>query len=201
MLACSFARDFGAAPVTDWLAKHWVPGALFMAGALLALAPLIYSACGLQLLLIYLHSPGYMLHQVEEHTGDRFRRFLNQRIFGVEALTTVAASWINLPGVWGLNLAALYLAFFVEPGWGLAAPYLMVVNALVHLGTAARTRGHNPGLWTSLALFFPLGAATLWLVPATGAQHVLGLVVAVAVAVHLAITVGVGARAMRARRA
>lgn len=184
--------------MTDWLAKHWVAGALFTAGALLALAPLIRAACGLQLLLIYLHLPGYVLHQVEEHTGDRFRRFLNQRIFGVEALTTAAVLWINLPGVWGLNLAALYLAYFIAPGWSLAAPYLMIVNALIHLGTAARTRGYNPGLWTSLALFLPLGGTTLWLVPATGGQLALGL--GVAVAGHVAITVGIGGRAMLLRR-
>ena len=39
------------------------------------------------LLLIYLHTPIYMLHQVEEHTGDRFREFVNQLCFTASKLS------------------------------------------------------------------------------------------------------------------
>jgi len=186
--------------MTDWLAKYWVQGALFMAMALLALVPLVFEVWWPQLLLIYLHSPGYMLHQVEEHTGDRFRTFINQRLFGgVEALTTLGVLWINLPGVWGVNLVALYLAYFVAPGFALVAPYLMLVNAIVHLGTVARTRGYNPGPWTSLFVFFPLAITTLSLIPASAAQHAAGL--GAALFIHLLIAVGTARRAVHLRLA
>lgn len=46
----------------NWLALHWVAGALFMALALLAVEPLLTSL-SLPALLIYLHSPGYHCHQ------------------------------------------------------------------------------------------------------------------------------------------
>ncbi|MBX9881804.1 MAG: HXXEE domain-containing protein [Sphingomonas sp.] len=164
-----------------WLASHWVSGAAMMATALLLLLPLLIPGWPLPLLLIFLHGPGYMLHQVEEHAGDRFRRYINQVVLGGrEGLTTLDVLWINLAGVWGVNLLALYVAAWVGPGWGLIAPYLMLVNALSHLGAAARHRAYNPGVGTSAALFLPLALASLMLIPATPAQHALGLAVAVA---------------------
>jgi hypothetical protein len=137
-----------------------------------------------------------MLHQVEEHSGDRFRNFINQRVFGgVDALTTTGVLWINLPGVWGTNLVALYAAGFWAPGYGLAAPYLMIVNAIAHVAATARFRIYNPGLITSLVIFFPLGLASLYVIPASLAQHALGL--GVSLAIHLAIVVGTAKRAAR----
>ncbi len=170
----------------DWLAAHWVPGALLMAIALLALAPLLVGAWGWPLMLVYLASPGYMLHQVEEHSGDRFRTFVNARIFGgLEALTTSDVLWINIPGVWGSNLAALYAAYGFGAGYGLAAPYLMLVNVVAHLAGAVRWRVYNPGLWTACGLFAPLALLALWRIAASPSQHAFGL--AVALAIHAAI--------------
>lgn len=177
----------------EWLWAHWVAGALFMACALLSIAPLAAGFVATPLLLIFLHSPGYMLHQIEEHSGDRFRAFVNERIFHCEALTRADTMWINLPGVWGVNLVALYAAALFGAGWGLAAPYLMLVNALAHVGTAVRVRGYNPGLATSFLIFLPLGAATVALTPATLAQQALGL--GVSLTIHAAIIVKVGRRA------
>ncbi len=68
--------------LNTWLTSRWVAAAGFMAATLLAILPLVQAAYALPLVLIFLHSPGYMLHQVEEHTGDRFRTFVNQRLFG-----------------------------------------------------------------------------------------------------------------------
>ncbi|RTL65078.1 MAG: HXXEE domain-containing protein [Hyphomicrobiales bacterium] len=183
----------------ETLKLHWVFGAGLMAGALLLLTPLLYDVWPLSLLLLFLHSPGYMIHQVEEHAGDRFRAFVNARLAGGrEALSTLDVIWINVGAVWGMNLAALYAGRFVEPGWGLAAPYLMLVNAISHIGSAAKFGGYNPGLATSVAIFLPLSIASLWLIPATPLQHGLGL--ALAIAVHLAIAVRVMWRAKRLAR-
>lgn len=183
--------------IKDWLENHWVAGALFMGVALLLLAPVVIAGNDRSVLLVYLASAVYMIHQVEEHTGDRFRAYVNSKVFGgVEALTIGDVLWINLPGVWGVNLVALYAAFFVDPGYGLMAPYLILVNGIAHVGMAARLRAYNPGLVTGVVLFFPFALASIVLIPATPAQHALGL--AISLAIHAAIAIHAGLRAQDA---
>jgi hypothetical protein len=177
-----------------WLAGHWVAGAGFMAGALIALVPILDSVFTLPLFLIFLHNPVYMLHQVEEHTGDRFRAFVNQRVFGGrDALSVTDVLVINLPLVWGLNLAALYAAFIWSPGDGLVAPYAMLVNALAHLGAAGRFRAYNPGLVTAIVFFMPLSVATITVVgrePSVGLGHHL-IALGIAILLHVLIVAAV----------
>ncbi len=183
--------------IKHWLAHHWVGGALFMGTALMLLVPVVIAGNDRSVLLIYLASAIYMLHQVEEHTGDRFRSYVNSKVFGgVEALTVGDVLWINLPGVWGVNLAALYAALFAGAGYGLAAPYLMLVNGIAHVGMAARLRAYNPGLVTGVVLFFPFALASIVLIPATAAQHALGL--AISVAIHAVIAIRAKLRAQTA---
>ncbi|MDF2618069.1 MAG: hypothetical protein K0S00_728 [Xanthobacteraceae bacterium] len=186
----------------DWLADHWVAGAGFMAAALLATAPLLGAEASLALLLIFLHSPGYMIHQVEEHTGDRFRLFANHVVFGGrEALTTPAVLVINVGAVWALNLGALYAVLLWGPGYGLVAPYAMLVNGITHIGARVRLGVYNPGLVTSVALFLPLSLITIGAIgvePEVGWRfHAAGL--AGAVLLHLAIVAYVALRLRRLR--
>ncbi|WP_024278903.1 HXXEE domain-containing protein [Xanthobacter sp. 126] len=180
----------------DWLSRNWVAGAGFMAVALLLAAPLV-SGAGRGVVLIFLASPIYMLHQIEEHTGDRFRTYVNRVVFGGgEALTVSDVLLINLPGVWGINLVAVYVAWLAGAGWGLAAAYLILVNGIAHLGMAARFRSYNPGLGTGALLFIPFGVAVALFVPASPGQHALAF--AIAVAVHAAIMVRVRANVAHA---
>ena len=189
--------------LVEWLASYWVIGAGFMAAALLALAPVLAATLPLTVFLIFLHSPLYMLHQVEEHAGDRFRRFANERMFGGrEGLSVPAVLVINLPLVWGLNLAALYAVAFCGPGWGLVAPYALVVNALNHLAAGLKLHAYNPGLVTALVLFLPLGFVTITLIarePSVGlADHLVGL--GGALLLHALIIAHVSARLRRMAR-
>src|SRR5919112_2789576 len=103
-----------------WLLREW-PYAGFLAGLLLlALAPLWVSGIALVVGVIYLQLPVYMLHQLEEHAGDRFRRFINDRAAGGrDALTPGATLVINVVGVWMVNIISLYLALYVSPTLGL----------------------------------------------------------------------------------
>jgi hypothetical protein len=187
-----------------WLADHWVAAAGFMAGALLALAPLLVRTISLPLVLIFLCSPAYMIHQVEEHTKDRFRRFFNQRLFGGrEALTVADVLVVNLPLVWGLNLAALYAALAWGDGHGLVAPYALIVNALVHIAAAVRLRIYNPGLVTAVLLFIPLGAVSIVVIgrePGVGLGYHLAAL-AIAVLLHVAIVAWVLVRLPRSSTA
>ena len=181
----------------EWLSSRWVAAAGFMAVALLAILPLLHAAYALPLVLIFLHSPGYMLHQVEEHTGDRFRSFVNQRIFGGRnALSVSAVLVVNIPVVWGVNLTALYAAYLWGAGFGLVAPYAMLLNGVIHLAAAVRFRGYNPGLVTALVLFLPLSLWTIFTVGPVGAGFHFAAF-GVAVVLHLLIVAEI---LMRVRR-
>jgi uncharacterized membrane protein len=181
----------------DWFERNWM-NAGFIAGLfLLAIVPLLVGVWSPALLLVYLQLPVYMLHQLEEHYGDRFRQFINDHIAGGRpALTTPAVVFINVPGVWGVNLVALYLARFVELGLGLIAVYLVLVNAFAHLASAVAFRGYNPGLVTALVLFIPSGLWALVVISGmpgvTMTHHAIGL--GVAIAIHAAILVHVKQR-------
>lgn len=175
--------------VMGWLLREW-QYAGFLAGLLLlSIAPLWFSSMGPVMGVIYLQLPVYMLHQLEEHAGDRFRRFINDRVAGGrDALTPEATFVINVVGVWMVNVIALYLALYVSPALGLISVYLTLVNAVVHVIGTVVLRAYNPGLWTAILLFLPLGVWSLLVVNSAGAgfwANVLGLLVAVAI--HAAI--------------
>ena len=178
--------------VLDWLVAkwQWPYAALFTASFLGALAPLVFRHAGMALGLVYLQLPIYMLHQYEEHAGDRFRLWVNNMIgHGREVLTPIATFWINSLLVWLLDLVALYLACFVNLSLGLIAIYLPILNAFGHIVPSILKRQYNPGLVTSLFVFLPVGVISACLVSgAAGSRlpnHLLAL--GVAVAVHGAI--------------
>lgn len=188
-----------------WLNRHWVAAALCMAILLALLMPILAPHWPSAWLLIFAMLPAYMFHQVEEHTGDRFRVFVNQHVFhGVEALTPLAVLWINLPGVWGIGLFSIYAASFLSIGWGLSIVYLVLVNAMAHIVAAILWRKYNPGLWTALILFVPIGTlALLQIASVPGVdriQHAAGIMVAIGI--HGAIVVymrGKAAKILRQR--
>ena len=168
--------------MVGWLSRRWLIGAGFMAFAGLAALPIIATLVSRPVLLILLCSPVYMVHQVEEHHHDRFRRFINDALFGGRcAMTRRDVLVVNVPLVWGLNLAAAYAAFFVAPAVGMIAGYAMLVNALGHMIAAARMRRYNPGLLSACLLFVPLG---------TGVVIEAGLLPSTTLVWHLAALVG-----------
>jgi hypothetical protein len=174
----------------QWFFSNWMYAG-FVAGLfLLAAMPIFAGAPNQPLLLVYLQLPIYMIHQLEEHHDDRFRRWINDTIAGGrEALTTPAVVFINVVGVWVVDLVALYLARFGDIGIGLVAVYLTLVNAVVHIVGAIVLRRYNPGLVTAVVLFLPVGIYALMVVSAapgvTAADHVIAL--AIAILLHVAI--------------
>ena len=182
----------------DWLVGkwQWPYAALFTAGFLGLLAPLVFRYAGIPLGLVYLQIPIYMLHQYEEHAGDRFRLWVNHMLGRGDVLTPIATFWINSLLVWLLDLVALYLACFVDLSLGLIAIYLPMLNALGHIVPWILKRQYNPGLYTSIFVFLPVGVLSAYLVShAAGCNlqdHLLAL--GVAIAVHATIIVHVRRR-------
>jgi hypothetical protein len=186
--------------VREW---QWPAATLFAAYAMLLATPVWLHVAGVAVTLVFLQLPLYMVHQFEEHNGDRFRLYMNQKVARCEALTREGAFWINAIGVWGLEIVMLYLAVFVDMRFALAAFYLPVVNALTHIREAVARREYNPGLWTSLVLFLPIGGWGLYRVSvdlgATWRDQLLGA--GIAIAVHVAIIAYIVVRVRRLRSA
>jgi hypothetical protein len=203
-IAMTSVRD-EAKCAMEWLVGkwHWPAACLFAAAIMLLMLPVWASAAGAVLALVYLQLPLYMIHQFEEHTGDRFRTYLNRNVAHCDALTPAATFWINSIGVWGVDLAALYLACFVNPAYALVAFYMPIVNALTHIREAVARREYNPGLCTSIALFLPFAGWGLYEVSvrsgATWGDHGVGLLAAVGI--HMAIVIYLVTRVMRLRTA
>ncbi len=187
-----------------WFYRNWMYAGLVAGLFLLAVLPLLGGQWSWAMVAVYLQLPTYMLHQVEEHAGDRFRRYINRSVAGVpDALTTLAVVVVNVPLVWGVDLLSIYLARFVAIGWGLIAIYLMLVNAVVHIVAAVAKRAYNPGLVTAVLLFLPLSIWGLVAVSGTPGvtivQHAVGL--GAAVVLHAALAAHVLRRARRLRAA
>jgi hypothetical protein len=182
----------------DWFFRNWMNAGFVTGLFLLAIAPLLAGIWDLPFLLVYLLLPAYMVHQLEEHYDDRFRTFVNAHLAGGrDALTTEAVVVINVPLVWGVDLAAIYLARFIDLGLGLIAVYLTLVNAVVHVVGGVVLRSYDPGLVTAIILFLPLGVWALVAIAeqpgVTPVEHIGALVLAILV--HIAIVVHVLRRA------
>ena len=184
------------------LIRFWVYGGFLAAFLLLGLMPVYCQFWSVALVLVFLQLPVYMLHQLEEHDDDRFRKFVNRVLGGGrEILTESAVFVINVPGVWGVNLVSILLACSINLGFGLIGVYLTFVNGLVHVAQAIRMKCYNPGLITAILLFLPISGIALWAIHAKGkiqpAYDVMGL--GVALVIHLAIVAHVVLRLRKAQ--
>lgn len=165
------------------LQENWVYGGALSGVVLLALAPLLTAGWTLGERLVFLALPVYMLHQLEEHDGDRFRAFVNEVIGkGREVLSVPTVFIVNVAGVWGVMVLAIWLMRGIASGWGLIGVYLLLVNAVLHVVQGVALRRSNPGLWTAVLLFLPLGIWAFAQIAATAGavHHAVSLVVVLA---------------------
>jgi hypothetical protein len=174
----------------DRLYRNWVYGGSLAGILIFLLAPLILRGWSWPMIAVFLQLPLYMVHQYEEHDGDRFGRFVNGMLGDGRIVLSAAAIFvINVPGVWGVNAVSIWLAGTYGVGFGLIGIYLTLVNAVVHIIPTIRLRRYNPGLVTGILLFLPVGIWSLVEVSAvpgvTWVHHLLGL--AVAILIHAAI--------------
>lgn len=168
-----------------WFVQNWSRMTAPMAAILIVLAPILFHGQDLALLLLYLQIPAYMIHQYEEHAHGKFKAFAAETFGqGQEVLNDLDLLWINVGLVWGVQLMCLLAAVYFGAAWGLLAAYAPLVNAVTHVAVSARMKSYNPGLWTSVLLFLPLGGFAIYYIgqsPTTTSVHhfwALGLCVA-----------------------
>lgn len=177
------------------LSENWVYGGFLASLVLIALAPLFARGASAVELLTYLCLPVYMLHQYEEHDADRFRRFINSVVLNVDdALTVDDVFWINIAGVWIVLTALLWLVATQSEAYALAAAYLLVFNAAVHILQAIGLRRYNPGLVTSIVLFLPLGLMIVMELASRASVEAHAFGVGLALLIHVAIVARVAMR-------
>lgn len=187
----------------DRLAANWVYGGSLAGLLILLLTPLLLRGWPASSTAVFLCLPIYMLHQWEEHDDDRFRLFLNRFMgHGHEVLSHRDVFWINVPGVWGVIAVSFWLAAVANPGFGLIAAYLMLVNGIIHAAQSVVAREYNPGLITAVALFFPFGGYCVWVIQQTGhgtvAMHALGF--GLALLIHAAVLLRVRSNLRASRK-
>jgi|SRR5215831_1388398 len=141
---------------SHWVLENWSRAGLLTALVLLLLAPLVYVCTGVPQLLIYLWLPIYMFHQFEEHGQGTFLEFYRRMMPDIAPhLTERKLLVVNLGTVWLFFVGSIYASLYNKWSLALYAPYLSLVNALMHVGQLIAWRTYNPGLWTALALFIP----------------------------------------------
>lgn len=190
----------------EWFLHNWSRTALPLAVVLLALGPLLLDALGLAVWLVYLQLPVYLLHQYEEHARGAFKEALNRlRTDGRAGATDTNILWINLVLVWATFLVLLYAARYVDLALGLVAPYAVLLNGLLHTRMALGQRRPNPGLWTAVLLFLPVGGGAIYgigrIAGAAAGAHLRGLGGGIALHLIVGVIIGLTLRRGAAARA
>lgn len=173
---------------SERIVSNWVYGGFLAAFLLFLLLPVFAATWSLAMICVFSQLPVYMLHQYEEHDGDRFRLFANNLLGnGKELLSREYVFLVNVPGVWGVNAISILLAFYAGVGFGLIGVYLTFINAFAHIGQAVAMRRYNPGLVTGIFLFLPNSVLALWVISpfSTLGFHLLGI--GVSIAIHASI--------------
>jgi hypothetical protein len=148
----------GGYGLTAWVVENWSRMALPFAVLALVSLPVFSGGGNVPLVLLYTLLPVYMIHQYEEHAHGRFVEFFNETVGrGRVVLTKLSAFWINILEVWVVFLVSFYLARYVALGFAFVPIWLTLFNGLTHVIASLSLRRYNPGLYTSLALFFPWG--------------------------------------------
>ncbi len=169
----------------DWLVKYWSRVSFFT--AIFITIPLLafLHNIDLVLLLLWLQTPIYMLHQFEEHGNGSFKKWLNNEILkskGKEVLSDIHMFWINVPLAWILFPLFSYLSS-VNLVYGIWIPILFVWNSLLHVGATIIQKRYNPGFFVSLLLNIPSGVLLLYLLNQQGILNSLNVSIGILVTI------------------
>lgn len=146
-----------------WLYRNWAYATAAVLPGAFAMLLLLWPAEGRAGVawLAWAHPAVYFMHQVEEHAWPGgFKRFVNQRVFGITdrdvPLDDRAVFWINVPLTWGFfPLSALWLE--ATPLCAASCFAISLTNGILHTAGLFRFGGWNPGLVTGFSLLIPVG--------------------------------------------
>ncbi len=144
----------------DWIVAdtHWSRAGLPAAALLTCLAPFLRRGLSSGAFSVFVQLPVYLVHQYEEHGHGAFKEYVNSKLLRQRGgISDGSIFIINIVGVWGVDVAALYLAQYRKPTSGLLAPYISIINGFIHLIPVVWTRQYNPGAWTAGLLLLPAG--------------------------------------------
>lgn len=124
--------------------------------------------------LAWLGAIAYMLHNVEEYGIDMLGRTMSfptlmTQVLGVN-ISEATYLACNLVLVWMVGPIVACVARTlpaIAPGMALFA----LINGLSHIGQAINLRAYNPGLLTSIVIFLPLAAWTVYACYIKGSQR------------------------------
>jgi hypothetical protein len=140
--------------------------------------------------------PMYLLHQFEEHGIDLLGRhyaFLADMCASLGHAGDLARCPADEAFIFAVNVGGCQIVFATALVFRRRSPLvaacawgLPLVNGVAHVAGSLRTGAYNPGLFTSLILFLPLGAWMLHVVVRSGAVRArqIGWVLAAGVATH-----------------
>jgi len=135
--------------ILSWLEENWPQSTPFLAIYSAAALFLLRDRMDLALMLIWLQTPVYFLHQFEEYIyPGGFLAFFNRKNLGSQRsdfpLTQTMSLWINVPVIFiGFPVSA-YLAGRFGLSFGLWAVYFSVVNGLAHVIIFSGTSAVHP---------------------------------------------------------
>lgn len=169
----------------DWLYKYWSHVSFFAAVFITIPFIAFIQKIDLVLLLIWLQTPIYMLHQFEEHGTGTFKKWINNVILkskGKEILTDVHMFWINVPLTWILfplfaSLSGINLVY------GIWITIVSIGNSILHICATVIQRKYNPGFFASLFLNIPTGIYILFLLNQKGVLNLANISIGVLVTI------------------
>ena len=124
-----------------------------------------YQAIGWIPFLVWIQLVMYLLHEHEEYVyPGGFRDYFNTTMFPrkKDILSNRAAFCINSIGVWCLYSCCALLTQHVSYGFGIITPVFSLCNGAIHIANSVKTGKYNPGLITSVGLFYPVSLYTIY---------------------------------------
>jgi hypothetical protein len=162
---------------SSWFQAHWTRVTLPVAVAVLLLLPVTFAAVSAATFFALLFVPLFLLHQYDEHAGDRLRYVVNRIMASsLEPLSPRRTLLIAALGGWLPLFAAPLLSAYASPVFVVIPAVLALLEVVLHLSGVLVMGKSSPGLPTALVLLLPFAVFAVGAAETAGAEllHYLG---------------------------
>ena len=172
---------------SSWFERHWPKSLVPVAVGFMVVLPVVFSGLSAATFFAILFIPLVLLHQYEEHAGDRGRSFVN-RLAGppspaAAALTPRLMLLFAALGVWLPAFATPILTSFGAAALIAVAAVVAGVEVVLHLIGWVLSGRPSPGMRTALILLVPFSVLAFGAAQTAGAveaHYLAALLVALA---------------------